>query len=308
MILITGGAGLIGSTLAKSLLQKGEDVIICDTFSTKKKWENVKDLKDAIFVDPDNLNQIIEQYIHAIPNEKRLQKVFHFAAYTVPTESDYLGFVKNNIGLSRQLLNICKNNKIDFFYASSSATYGSGELGFSDKLTIEELKEINIENPYAWSKQQFDFEASRFFEKTESRIVGFKFFNTYGDNESHKLRTDSASVPYRFKQAILKNEDVVIFTDPLKRHAPGHQQRDFIKVDDAITLVQKVAFDSNFNGLINIGSGRPISFVDLFNSLKENHPNSTSKVVFKEMTIEQAEQYQFFTCAKLDNLKDLKII
>ncbi|CAO5679173.1 MAG: ADP-L-glycero-D-manno-heptose-6-epimerase [Holosporales bacterium] len=297
MILITGGAGLIGSTLAKSLLQKGEEVIICDTFSSKEKWHNVKNLSDAIFVHFEDMNDALKFY-----NPKT---IFHFAAYTVPTESDYQGFIKNNIGLSRKLLHTCINDKIDFFYASSSATYGNGELGFSDWLTIEELKTIPLQNPYAWSKQQFDFEASQFFDKTESRVVGLKFFNTYGDHESHKLKTNSASVVYRFKQSILKNEDVVIFTDPLKRHEKGSQQRDFISAEKAVDLVQKVSFESKFNGLINIGSGQAVSFIDLFKSIKNEFKESSSEVVFKDMEVDQAEQYQFYTCAKLDQLKKL---
>lgn len=300
MILITGAAGLIGSTLARSLLLRGKQIIICDLFSSKEKWENVRDLKDAIFVHFDDLLYSLKFY--------KPKTIFHFAAYTTPAESNYAGFIKNNIGFSRFLLEYCLNNQVDFFYASSSATYGAGEKGFSDQLNISELKEITLNNPYAWSKQQFDFEVLSFIEKSKNRIVGYKFFNVFGENEHHKLITSSASVPFRFKQSILKNEDVFILIDPLKRYKQGHQERDFISVEKAIDLVQKVASKSSFNGLINIGSGNSVKFIDLFEKIKKDYPLSTSKVIFETMTEEYASQYQFYTCASLDNLKALEVV
>lgn len=298
MILITGAAGLIGSALAHDFEKEGKDLLLCDLFSNADKWNRVKNLKNAAFVHFDDLKEALRFYSPKI--------IFHMAAYTVPTESDFSGFIKNNIGFSRFLLDYSLSNNADFFYASSSATYGDGRLGFSDLLSIDQLLTLDLKNPYAWSKQRFDFEAHRFIGSSKNRIVGFKFFNTYGDFEYHKLKTDSASVPFRFKQSILKNEDVVILTDPLKRHEKGHQMRDFNSVDLAVDMVKKVAFKSDFNGLMNIGSGEPIKFIDLFERLKKEVPTSTSKIIFKDMTIEQAEQYQFYTCAKLDNFSNLK--
>jgi ADP-L-glycero-D-manno-heptose 6-epimerase len=297
MILITGACGLIGSTLAKALSLKNEELLLCDVFNSLDKWENVKDIKGAKFIHFDDLDHALQFY--------KPKTVFHLAAYTSFNEASFEGFIKNNIGFSRKMLDYVLSNNADFFYASSSATYGDGSLGFSDILTLDELKAIKHTNPYAWSKQQFDFEAQPFIGKTNNRIVGFKFFNTYGENETHKSRVNSASVPYLFKTAILNNEDVVILTDPLKRYAPGHQSRDFINVFDAVDYIQKIAYNSDFNGLINIGSGKAKKFIDVFDSLKSEFKESTSKVIFKEMTIQQAEEYQFYTCAELDNLKIL---
>ena len=213
MILVTGGAGFIGSNLVAALDNRGERVVVCDWLGTDNKWQNIAKRDLEHIVAPENLPEFLEQ------NAGDIEIVFHMGAISTTTETDADKIVENNFRLSRILWLWCKDNDVRFVYASSAATYGDGTAGFMDEENSEALAKLKPLNAYGWSKNLFD----RWVARQKSRgsngptqSLGLKFFNVYGPNEYHK--GSQRSVVHQVYPFAAKHEPFALF----KSHNPQY--------------------------------------------------------------------------------------
>lgn len=297
MILLTGGAGFIGSVLAAALNSLGrKDIIIVDRFRSSQKWKNLRGVKYFDFIHADNfLNENFKNYINQI------DLIFHLGAASSTTESDMDYLFKNNVVYSRTLFEIAAKKNIPFIYASSAATYGAGELGYSDELS--QLCNLVPLNPYGQSKQLFD-EWVLNQNCVPNIWFGLKFFNVFGPHEYHK--DDMRSLVIKSHEQIKKSSKVKLFKSYKEGFRDGEQLRDFIYVKDVVNIILKLAQikDSKLSGIYNVGTGQARSFLDLvkgvFRALK-----LVPQIEFIDMPEEIRNQYQYFTQADTTRLKQV---
>jgi ADP-L-glycero-D-manno-heptose 6-epimerase len=295
MLLVTGGAGFIGSNVVARLNEAGRsDVAVCDWLGQDGKWRNLQKRQLADVIDPAELLRWLEG--------RKLDGVIHMGAISSTTETDGDAVMDNNFRLSLKLLDWCTDNRTPFIYASSAATYGDGETGFSDGLTREELKKLRPMNLYGWSKHLFDLALLDRVEnkqKLPPQWAGLKFFNVFGPNEYHKGEMMSL-VAKRFDDA-KAGRTVRLF----KSHRPGvgdgEQQRDFIYVDDAVAVVRWLMESPQVSGIFNVGTGKARSFRDLISALFRAL-GLEPKIEYVDMPENIRGQYQYFTEAKADHL------
>lgn len=292
-IIITGGAGFIGSNLIKSLNEKGiQNVIIVDHLThNKSKRKNLAGLKYNAYVDRDDFLKQIK--INAI---KDIDVIIHLGARTDTTERDKDFMLKNNTEYSKKLYMFCLQNKCRLIYASSGATYGDGSLGYSDRK--RDLKPLNY---YGLSKYLFDEWVLDQKEKP-SQWVGLKFFNVYGPNEYHK--GFMASVIYHGFREIMRDGFVKLFKSYMKDYKNGEQKRDFIYVKDAVNIISFFLNNKDRCGIFNVGTGRARTFVDLANALF-SAIKLTPKIKFIDMPKRIKEKYQYFTQADISSLRQI---
>lgn len=253
-IVVTGAAGFIGSCLASFLNKQGlTDLILVDDFSNSEKNKNVEHVLFSAKIDRELF--LFDMHRHTI------DFVFHIGARTDTTEFDTAIFDKLNVSYSQKLWHFCTEKNIPFLYASSAATYGDGELGFSDELPVAELKPLN---PYGQSKQDFDVWALN-QQKTPPFWVGLKFFNVFGPNEYHKGRMASV-VLHAFHQ-IQQSGSLKLFQSHNPKYKDGEQIRDFIYVKDLLNLMWFWYKNQNKSGLYNAGTGKARTFNDLANAI-----------------------------------------
>ncbi|MEE2931467.1 MAG: ADP-glyceromanno-heptose 6-epimerase [Bacteroidota bacterium] len=292
MIVITGAAGFIGSCFVSKLNQLGyKDLVLVDNFNNLKKK---------------NLDS--KRYKKAIPRDKFLSwfeensllitYVFHLGARTDTTELDSTIFKELNLKYSKKLWNICSNNDIPFFYASSAATYGIGEFGFTDNLEI--ISQLRPLNPYGISKNDFDIWAIKQKEKP-SYWIGLKFFNVYGPNEYHKGRM--ASVIYHSYQQIKKNGEMQLFRSHKDEYKDGEQLRDFIYVKDITEVLAFLLENRIPNSIYNLGSGVERSFNDLVKSVFVSIKKKV-QIKYIDIPLDIRESYQYFTKAQMTKLQE----
>ncbi len=292
-ILITGAAGFIGSCMAIFLQQLGyKNLILVDDFSKENKKNNFKTLQSCTFINREHL----EEYLKT---KNAIKNIIHFGARTDTTEQDYSIFEKLNVDFSKMLWQYCSDKKINFIYASSAATYGNGELGYTDNENdILKLKPLN---PYGISKQVFDEYVLEQIKKnnTPKKWAGLKFFNVYGPNEFHKSRM--ASVVFHAYHQIKKNGEINLFKSHKKEYKNGEQQRDFIYVKDILKVTHFILTTNFNNGIYNLGTGKARTFNDLasaiFNTLK-----MPVKINYIDTPIDIREAYQYFTEATMQKL------
>lgn len=291
MILVTGGAGFIGSCFIKKLNDNGiEDIVIIDKLRIGDKWKNLIGKK---FIDFQNKDYIDLAKFFEI-NHKRIEAIFHFGACTDTTEknADYL--LENNYKFSKQLAEYAISHNIRFIYASSAATYGSGENGYSD-YEFEKLKPLNM---YGFSKHLFDLWVIK--NKYDSIFVGLKFFNVFGPNEYHK--GEMASMVYKAFNQVKTTGKVKLFKSYNSEYLDGEQKRDFIYVKDVIDVIWSIYQDSNITGIYNLGTGQAHTWNELINSLF-NALNLESKIEYIDMPSELINQYQYYTQAEMGKLE-----
>ena len=292
MIIITGAAGFIGSCFVSKLNQLGyKDLVLVDNFNNLKKK---------------NLDS--KRYKKAIPRDKFLSwfeensllitYVFHLGARTDTTELDSTIFKELNLNYSKKLWDICSNNDIPFFYASSAATYGIGEFGFTDNLEI--ISQLRPLNPYGISKNDFDIWAIKQKEKP-SYWIGLKFFNVYGPNEYHKGRM--ASVIYHSYQQIKKNGEMQLFRSHKDEYKDGEQLRDFIYVKDITEVLAFLLENRIPNSIYNLGSGVERSFNDLVKSVFVSIKKKV-QIKYIDIPLDIRESYQYFTKAQMTKLQE----
>src|SRR3954471_4266703 len=291
MLLVTGGAGFIGSNVVAALNEAGRaDVVVNDILGTDQKWRNLAKRRLADVVAPADLMRWLEG--------RKLDAVIHMGAISDTTATDADLMIETNFRTSMRLLDWCTAARVPFIYASSAATYGEGSAGFDDDWSPKALQQLRPLNLYGWSKHLFDQALVERFTKKEKlppQWAGLKFFNVFGPNEYHKGEMMSL-VAKRFDDA-KAGRTVRLFKSHREGIADGDQRRDFIYVDDVVAVVRWLMEVPQVSGLFNVGTGKARSFRDLvtavFRALKLE-----PKIEYIDMPEKIRGQYQYFTEAK----------
>lgn len=299
MIIITGGAGFIGSNLVAGLEERGlTDLVVCDWLGDGEKWRNIakRELRDIVH--PDRLFDYLDEHADQV------EIIFHMGAISSTTERDVDLIVDRNIVQTRKLWKWCAAHDVRFVYASSAATYGNGEEGFIDNDTPEFLAKLRPLNPYGWSKHLFDRRVARIVREGSERLppqwAGLKFFNVYGPNEYHK--GDQMSVVCKLYPQIIAGAAARLFKSNHAEYADGGQIRDFVYVDDCVSVMLWLYDNPKISGLFNVGSGKGRSFNDLAEAAFYAI-GKPAKINYIEMPDNLKEKYQYFTEANIDTLR-----
>lgn len=294
MIIVTGGAGFIGSAFVWKLNQEGiDDIIIVDRLGTSEKWKNLVNLRFVNYIHKDDFHEMI--YNDTVRFD--VDAIIHMGACSSTTErnADYLW--QNNHVYTGLLAEWAIDHGVRFIYASSAATYGDGTQGFSDDHDkIRKLKPINM---YGYSKQVFDLRALS--HGWENKIAGIKFFNVFGPNEYHK--GDMASVIFKSFHQIKQTGKVKLFKSYLPEYGDGGQMRDFVYVKDCIDAMWWLYKNPDANGIFNLGTGKARSWNDLIAAVFDAM-ELPANVEYIEMPEALRNQYQYFTEAQMSKLKD----
>ena len=302
IIVVTGAAGFIGSCMAGYLNEQGfENLILVDEFDEDEKELNLHEKKYAVRIERENFFDWLDI------EKPDIKFVFHLGARTDTTEFDYAIHQHLNVDYSQKIWNYCTKHNIPLVYASSAATYGSGELGYADDHEI--IERLQPLNPYGISKNEFDKWALQ-QESKPPFWAGLKFFNVYGPNEYHKARM--ASMIFHGYHQIKKDGFVKLFKSHRKDFNDGEQLRDFIYVKDVIKVcywfmeIGQQTTDNRQqivpNGIYNVGTGKARSFKDLvkatFDALEIN-----PEIKYIDMPEDIRDKYQYFTEAKMEKIK-----
>ena len=296
MIVVTGGAGFIGSNLVAALNERGRrDVVVCDWLGDGDKWRNIAKHAPADIVAPDDLVDFLAA--------DDVEAVFHMGANSSTTETDVDLILEQNYGFSMALWAQCAALGIRLVYASSAATYGDGEAGFDDDASAEALARLRPLNPYGWSKHLFDQQVARLTAAGEAappQWVGLKFFNVYGPNEYHKGAMQSV-VAQKYPLA-RDGRPVTLFKSAHPDYADGGQMRDFIYVRDCVDVMLWLYDQPQVNGLFNLGTGRARSFDDLAAALFAALDRPVA-IDYIDMPEAVRDQYQYHTQAEMGRLR-----
>jgi ADP-L-glycero-D-manno-heptose 6-epimerase len=297
MILITGAAGFIGSVIVQQLNQKGQtDLLLCDHFETGDKWKNLRGLKYDSFV---QVEDIFDHPIWKKPGG--LKAIYHMGACSDTTELDMDYLYQNNTEFSNQLLTLAAQKNIPIVYASSAATYGAGEQGYSDD--HKGIPSLHPLNKYGYSKQLTDEWILR--QKKKPKVwFGVKFFNVFGPNEYHKGKM--SSVVFQSFNQIKSVGEVKLFKSHRPDYKDGEQLRDFVYVKDVvramIELIEAGKKKPSLSGIYNLGTGKARSFHDLAKATFKAM-DKKAQIQFIDMPMELRNQYQYFTQADMGKLK-----
>jgi ADP-L-glycero-D-manno-heptose 6-epimerase len=296
MILITGGAGFIGSNLQAALARRGYETVVADWLASDGKWRNLAKHPPARIMPPSELDGFLE-------SRPPLEMVFHLGAISETTASDGDATWATNVELSRRLWEWCADRGVRFVYASSAATYGDGSQGFSDEFAMPALERLRPLNLYGWTKHAFDLLVARRLAAGQPRPpqwAGLKFFNVYGPNEYHKGRMISV--------VKIKHDEVAaggparLFRSDVPGLADGAQARDFIWVGDVVDVMLWLLDTPAVNGLFNLGTGRARTYLDLAHAVCDA-AGLPRQVEFIDMPASLRGQYQSFTEAPMDRLR-----
>ncbi|HVV27663.1 MAG TPA: ADP-glyceromanno-heptose 6-epimerase [Rhizomicrobium sp.] len=298
MIIVTGGAGFIGSNILAALETRRESrIVACDWLGNGEKWRNVarRGLWDIV------LPERLFAYLDAHAGE--IEAVFHMGAISTTTEQDVDLIVKNNFRLSADLLEWCAAHGVRMIYASSAATYGGGELGFSDKESEDHLAALKPLNAYGWSKNAFDRLVARRRSLGLSmppQFAGLKFFNVYGPNEYHK--GDQQSVVAHIYRRFAEGGTYTLFRSHRPGCKDGEQLRDFVHVKDCVDVMMWLLDNPHVAGLFNLGSGKARSFLDLARAVYRAL-GVPERIEFIDMPEQLRGKYQYFTQADMSKLR-----
>ncbi len=298
MIVVTGGAGFIGSNLVAGLAARGlHDVAVIDRFRSGTKWRNLAKHEVRALVPPEQTLAFLDQHAAEI------DVVFHLGAVSSTTETDVDRIVATNVVLSMEIWRWCSWRGARMIYASSAATYGDGAQGFSDDGSVEALAALRPLNPYGWSKHVFDRRVARAALEADPippQWVGLKFFNVYGPGEQHK--GDMMSVAGKLFPKLRAGEPARLFKSHRDGMKDGGQARDFVWVGDCVDVMLWLLDNPGVSGLFNVGTGQARSFRDLaeaaFAALDE-----PARIEFFDMPPDLRERYQYFTQADVAKLR-----
>jgi len=281
MIVVTGGAGFIGSNIIKGLNDAGEeDIIVVDNLSNAEKHLNLNSLQIADYLDKTEFLQKFNKF-------QNVSTIFHQGACSSTTEQDGKYMMSNNYEYSKTLLSYCLENKIDFLYASSASVYGNGKSGFDEKREAE--YPLNV---YGFSKFSFDNYVRRILPQAESQVLGLRYFNVYGPQENHKGRM--ASVAFHLFHQLQETGKMRLF------EGSRHFRRDFIHVTDSVKINLHF-YETKTSGIFNAGTGKARSFEDIATTLQNLHGSGEiESIPFPE---DLRGKYQEFTEAGLENLR-----
>lgn len=290
-IVVTGGAGFIGSCMVSKLNEEGiDDIYIVDNINTTEKWMNLRNKNYIRYYHKD-------EFLDVLPALTDITCIIHMGACSATTELDFDYLYKNNYLYTIALWQYCAKKQISFLYASSAATYGDGSLGFDDKMDIKGLMPLNR---YGYSKQLFDLWAEKQTERPK-QAIGMKFFNVYGPNEYAKGRM--ASVIYHGYKQVKENNCIKLFKSYKEGYGDGGQLRDFVYVKDICDVMMFFINHPEVNGLFNLGTGHAESFKTLGESVfiaLGLEPN----IEYIEMPVDLREKYQYFTEANMEKLRE----
>ena len=295
MIIVTGGAGFIGSALVWRLNQRAEEnIIIVDHLDKSDKWKNLSPLRYDEYIDKTEFLEMLES--NKFGNQ--INAIIHMGACTSTTEQDTNYLMENNYRYTARIAQWCEDHReCRFIYASSAATYGDGEQGFmDDEEGLDTLRPLNM---YGYSKHKFDLLAKK--KRWFSDIAGLKYFNVFGPNEYHK--DEMRSVINKKYPDMRDKGTLSLFKSSRKDYKDGEQKRDFIYVKDAVEMTLFFFDRPDVNGLFNIGTGIPHTWNDVADAM--------FKAVDKKVTIEYIpmpeilnDKYQYYTCADMRKLKE----
>lgn len=297
MILVTGAAGFIGSVIVKQLNDKGIfDILLCDHFENGEKWKNLRGLKYDSFV------QVEDLFSHPVwKKQTGIKAIYHMGACSDTTQLDMDFLYKNNTVYTNNLLTLAAQKNIPIVYASSAATYGAGEAGYSDDHKgVSALKPLN---KYGYSKQLSD---EWILKQTKRPKVwfGVKFFNVFGPQEYHKGKM--SSVVFQSYNQIKDVGEVKLFKSHRPDYKDGEQLRDFVYVKDVvramIELIDAGKKKPSLSGIYNLGTGEARSFHDLVKATY-HAMDLKPRIQFIDMPGELRNQYQYYTQAEMTKLK-----
>lgn len=298
MIIVTGGAGFIGSNIVAALEARGHtDIVVCDRMASDERWQNLAAHELAAVVSPEGLFDFLRG------NEEAVEAIIHMGAISSTTETNVGLLLESNYLFSLAVWEWCALHSVRLLYASSAATYGDGAQGFDDDADPSELRKLRPLNAYGWSKHLFDRRAARLIASGTNpppQWVGFKFFNVYGPNEYHKAA--QRSVVHQAWGAASAGKPVVLFRSHRDGVADGAQTRDFIYVDDVVDVVLWFLDHPKVSGLFNLGTGKARSFKDLatavFSALK-----AKANIEYIDTPEAIRGKYQYFTEAPMQRLR-----
>jgi ADP-L-glycero-D-manno-heptose 6-epimerase len=296
MILITGGAGFIGSNLQAALVRRGHETVIADTLGREGKWRNLAKHPPARIVPPDDLDGFLAGH-------PPVEVVFHLGAISETTAVDGDHTWATNVERSRRLWEWCASRSARMIYASSAATYGDGAQGFEDDFSLPALERLRPLNLYGWTKHAFDLLVARtLLAKREhpAQWVGLKFFNVYGPNEYHK--GSMISVVKVKHDEVAAGGPARLFRSDRPSVADGAQSRDFIWVGDVVDVMLWLMETPAVNGLFNLGTGRARTYLDLAHAVADADGRPRA-VEFIDMPTSLHGQYQSFTQAPMERLR-----
>jgi len=300
MIVVTGGAGFIGSNLIAELEARGAgEFAVVDWLGSEGKWKNLAKRELAAVISPDDLFAWLAE--PAV--RERVDTVFHLGAISSTTETDADLIARTNIALPQRLWALAAERGWRFIYASSAATYGDGAQGFDDDGSVAGLARLRPLNPYGWSKHAFDRYVARQAASNAKRPrqwAGLKFFNVYGPNEYHK--GPMRSVVHQIQPRIAAGEAARLFKSHRPDYPDGGQKRDFIWVGDCVDVMLWLYDHPHVNGLFNCGTGQARSFEDLALAVFAAS-GKPSKIVYIDMPAELRPRYQYFTEARMQRLR-----
>ncbi len=306
MIIVTGAAGFIGSAFIWKLNQMGiNEIIAVDKMRTGDKWLNLRKRDYADWVDRDELFAWLDKE----ENANKITGVAHFGAISATTEADGDLLMSNNFGYTKKLWEFCTKKNINFVNSSSAATYGGGELGYNDEISVEEFKALQPLNKYGYSKKIFDDWSFKQSE-TPKQWVSCKFFNVYGPQEYHKDRM--ASMVFHTYNQFAEKGGVNLFKSHKEGYEDGGQLRDFVYIKDVVDVLYFFLMEKAPSGVYNLGTGEARSFKDLsLNTmewanieLKLNREVSEEKVItYVPMPEDLRGKYQYYTKAEMNKLK-----
>jgi len=300
MILVTGGAGFIGSNLVAGLENSGAgEIVVCDHLGIFDKWRNLSNRDVSNLIPP-------EQLLNYIDSEaQNLEKIFHMGAISSTTETDADKILKTNFWLTQEIWKKCARYRIPLIYASSAATYGSGQKGFDDNFTKKALSDLKPLNAYGWSKHLFDSWVARIIESGDEDLLppqwaGLKFFNVFGPNEYHK--EGQISVVLKLYKELMEGSPPTLFRSHNPAYKHGEQKRDFVWVGDCVKVMVWLFENTHVSGLFNLGTGKARSFSDVVSSLLTTLQKK-AEIRFVDTPEALQTTYQYFTEAKIGRLR-----
>lgn len=291
MIIVTGGAGFIGSCVVRTLNETGiDDIVIVDNVNDTDKWMNIRNKKFIKYVHKSVFLNELESY-------KNVTAIIHMGAQSSTTERNFDYLYNNNFEYTKTLWNYCAKRQIQFVYASSAATYGDGSNGFDDTQDIDRLMPLN---GYGYSKQLFDLWVKYQAEIFPRQYVGLKFFNVYGPNEYFK--GSMASMIFHGYRQIRESGEIRLFKSCNPEFKDGGQLRDFVYVKDICSVIKWLLENPQVNGLYNVGTGRAQSFRELaeatFHAL-----GMEPDIKYIDMPDHLKKKYQYYTKAEMGKLR-----
>ncbi len=297
MILVTGGAGFIGSVLVKELNKRGhKDIVIVDRLKDSEKWRNLRELKYCDYYHADEFLTSENEDLFS-----ELTCIFHMGACSSTTQKDMDYLMKNNVYYTQSLFEIARNQEIPFIYASSAATYGDGENGYRDDHEL--VGNLRALNPYGYSKQLVD-EWILSQKHKPKHWFGLKFFNVYGPNEAHK--GEMRSLVHKAYGQILETSKVLLFKSHKEGFKDGEQLRDFVYVVDVVNAMIEMMNPKvlKSSGIYNLGSGHARSFLNLVESTFKAMDRNVN-IEFIDMPLSIRSQYQYYTEADMTKFKSV---